>query len=106
MLLLEDLVDVDGLIFLKLLYTVMLNGVTQVIITKLDVFHVFESVQIATSYQYNGMETQELPFDIVDNHIDPAMDNILVGIRALIISLRSMNRLQKLLIISMNWSVF
>jgi adenylosuccinate synthase len=55
----------------QLLYTIMLNGVTQVIITKLDVLDVFESVQVATSYQYSGMETQELPFDIVDNHIDP-----------------------------------
>ena len=55
----------------QLLYTIMLNGVTQVIITKLDVLDTFESVQMATSYQYNGMETQELPFDIVDNHIDP-----------------------------------
>jgi len=55
----------------QLLYTVMLNGVTQVIITKLDVLDAFEKINVAESYQYDNMITEELPFDIVDKQIDP-----------------------------------
>jgi len=49
----------------------MLNGVTQVIITKLDVLDTFETVQAATGYNYDNIVTEELPFDIVDKHIEP-----------------------------------
>ena len=55
----------------QLLYTIMLNGVTQVIITKLDVLDAFEKINVAESYQYDNLITEELPFDIVDKHIDP-----------------------------------
>lgn len=57
----------------QLLYTIMLNGVTQVIITKLDVLDTFETIQVATHYQYDGMETQRIPFDIVDKDISPLL---------------------------------
>ncbi|MBK8625199.1 MAG: adenylosuccinate synthase [Saprospiraceae bacterium] len=55
----------------QLLYTIMLNGVTQVIITKMDVLDTFETIQVAKSYHYDNMESNELPFDIVDKKIDP-----------------------------------
>jgi adenylosuccinate synthase len=55
----------------QLLYTIMLNGVTQVIITKLDVLDTFETIEVAKTYQYDNMESEELPFDIVDKSIDP-----------------------------------
>ena len=55
----------------QLLYTIMLNGVTQVIITKLDVLDTFEEISVATSYKYDQMISEELPYDIVGKPIEP-----------------------------------
>lgn len=55
----------------QLLYTIMLNGVTQVIITKMDVLDTFETIDVAKAYHYDNIESNELPFDIVDKKIDP-----------------------------------
>jgi adenylosuccinate synthase len=49
----------------------MLNGVTQVIITKMDILDEFESIEVATAYGYDGKISTELPFDIVDKVITP-----------------------------------
>jgi adenylosuccinate synthase len=48
----------------QLLYTIMLNGVTQVIITKLDVLNEFEEINVGESYNVNGEITKELPYDL------------------------------------------
>jgi adenylosuccinate synthase len=48
----------------QLLYTIMLNGVTQVIITKLDVLNDFDEVLMGESYSYDDITTQQLPFDL------------------------------------------
>jgi len=55
----------------QLLYTIMLNGVTQVVLTKLDVLDTFETISVGNSYQYDGMTSMELPYDIVDKSIVP-----------------------------------
>ena len=55
----------------QLLYTIMLNGVTQVIITKLDVLDTFEEISVATAYKYDQMISEELPYDIVGKPIEP-----------------------------------
>ncbi|MBC7885018.1 MAG: adenylosuccinate synthase [Saprospiraceae bacterium] len=57
----------------QLLYTIMLNGVTQIVITKLDVLDTFEEISVAAHYAYDGRTTNELPFDIVDKNIDPQL---------------------------------
>lgn len=57
----------------QLKYTIMLNGVTQVVITKLDVLDEFEQVQVAEQYVYEGMTTDELPYDLCDVEIEPAL---------------------------------
>ena len=44
-------------------YTIMLNGVTKLIMTKADVLCGFEKLQVATSYRYKGKMTREVPFD-------------------------------------------
>lgn len=54
----------------QLKYTIMLNGVTQVIITKLDVLDSFEHIHVGAQYKYDGLTTEELPFDIVNKNID------------------------------------
>lgn len=46
-------------------YTVMLNGVTRLIMTKADVFTDIETIKVATSYVVNGELTDQFPFDSI-----------------------------------------
>ncbi|MEL6943059.1 MAG: adenylosuccinate synthetase, partial [Bacteroidota bacterium] len=55
----------------QLKYTVMLNGVTQLVITKVDVLDRFEEIQVATQYRYEDVITQELPYDLCSFDIKP-----------------------------------
>jgi adenylosuccinate synthase len=48
----------------QLKYTVMLNGVTELVITKADVLNHFTEFKAATDYEYNGQLTRELPYDM------------------------------------------
>ena len=45
-------------------YAVMLNGVTELIITKADVLTGFETVKVCTHYMFNGKEIDYLPYEI------------------------------------------
>lgn len=45
-------------------YSVMINGVTQIILTKSDVLSEFDSIKICTHYKINGKVTDQLPFDV------------------------------------------
>lgn len=58
----------------QLRYTIMLNGVTQLVLTKIDVLNVFEEIQAGVAYQIDGIETQELPYDICDQEIVPVFE--------------------------------
>ena len=51
-------------------YTIMLNGVTQLIMMKSDVLDSFPTIKACTSYKVNGVETREFPFSIEEN-IEP-----------------------------------
>lgn len=55
----------------QLHYTMMLNGVTQLVVTKVDVLNVFETIKAGTAYRYQDRVTQQLPFDINDVEVDP-----------------------------------
>jgi adenylosuccinate synthase len=48
-------------------YTVMLSGVTQIIMTKTDVLDSFNPIQAAIAYKVDGVETKEFPYDINDD---------------------------------------
>ena len=48
----------------QLLYTIMLNGVTQIVMTKLDVLNDFDSIEVGETYHYDGGDKVELPFDL------------------------------------------
>jgi adenylosuccinate synthase len=52
-------------------YAIMLNGVTELMMMKADVMNSFEQLKVATSYAYNGIETDEIPFDGVQTIIEP-----------------------------------
>lgn len=51
-------------------YTVMLNGVTRLVMMKSDVLDSFETIKACVSYSVNGVETDDLPFDISEG-FDP-----------------------------------
>ena len=50
----------------QLKYTIMLNGVTQLVLTKIDILNHFEAISAATHYDINGAQTDEVPFDYSD----------------------------------------
>ncbi len=45
-------------------YSIMLNGVTALIMTKADVLDGFETINVATSYKVNNVETKEIPYNL------------------------------------------
>ena len=48
----------------QLKYTIMLNGVTQLVVTKIDILNNFDTIQACTHYRYDGKTTDQLPYDI------------------------------------------
>lgn len=48
-------------------YAVTINGVTQLIMMKSDVLDDFDTIKACVAYKVNGMETNELPYDISEN---------------------------------------
>lgn len=55
----------------QLQYTIMVNGVTQLVITKVDVLNEFEEIQAATAYSVGGTETNQLPYDLCEIEAAP-----------------------------------
>ena len=51
-------------------YSIMLNGVTELMITKSDVLTHIDTLRVCTAYRVNGKESQQLPFDI-NQPVDP-----------------------------------
>lgn len=51
-------------------YTVMINGVTDLIMMKADCLDDFDTIKVCTSYKVNGVETNDFPYDI-SNGIEP-----------------------------------
>jgi adenylosuccinate synthase len=45
-------------------FACMINGVTQIVMTKADVLDAFRELEVCTSYDINGKETDEIPFRI------------------------------------------
>jgi len=52
-------------------YTCMLNGVTQLIMTKADVLDPFEEIKACVAYRMGENTTQEVPFDLEDEELIP-----------------------------------
>ncbi len=44
-------------------YAIMLNGITEIVLTKADVLSDFESINICTGYKIDGKIVQKVPFD-------------------------------------------
>ncbi|MBQ3689451.1 MAG: adenylosuccinate synthase [Bacteroidales bacterium] len=48
----------------ELKYSCMINGVTQLIVTKSDVMNDFDTIKACVAYNINGKETLAMPFDV------------------------------------------
>ncbi len=48
-------------------YSIMINGVTQLIMMKADVMNDFDTIRVATAYEINGERTEEFPFGVSDD---------------------------------------
>ncbi len=53
-------------------YSIMLNGVTQLIMMKVDVLNIFEEIKVCTHYEMpDGTLIDQMPFDICDIELNP-----------------------------------
>lgn len=52
-------------------FACMVNGVTQLVMTKADVLDAFESLSVCTSYKIDGKESQKVPYQICKAPIEP-----------------------------------
>lgn len=59
----------NDLVALK--YACMINGATQIIMTKTDVLDNFEELSVATSYIIDGTETQQVPLQMEKHDLQP-----------------------------------
>lgn len=56
----------------SLKYSIMINGVTQLLMMKADVLNIFPTIKICTHYQLeNGTVTETIPYEIVNEKITP-----------------------------------
>lgn len=56
-------------------YACMLNGVTQVIMTKADVLDAFERLDVCTAYRIHEKETRQVPFQMNGLAIEPVWES-------------------------------
>lgn len=52
-------------------YGIMINGVTQIAMTKADVLNDFESIEACTEYKVDGQLSREIPYDMANTVIEP-----------------------------------
>jgi adenylosuccinate synthase len=55
----------------QLRYTIMLNGVTQIVLTKIDVLNTFATIGVCSAYEYEGKIQNNLPYDLDATDIKP-----------------------------------
>ncbi len=60
----------------QLKYTIMINGVSRLVVTKIDVLNQFEHIQVATHYQTPDGITDNLPFDLCEIPVTPVYERI------------------------------
>jgi len=61
----------------SLKYSIMINGVTQLLMMKADVLSIFPVIKVCTRYQLNdGTTTNTLPYELVDEKITPVYEDL------------------------------
>jgi adenylosuccinate synthase len=56
-------------------FACMINGTTQVVMTKADVLDNFDELNVCTAYQVNGNEVDEVPFQMNKMNIEPKLES-------------------------------
>jgi len=57
-------------------YSIILNGVTELIMTKADVLSTFNEIKVCTSYMHNGEEITYYPYSIEENSLSPVYKSL------------------------------
>jgi adenylosuccinate synthase len=57
-------------------FACMINGVTQIVMTKADVLDAFEELAICTAYKIDGKETTQVPFQLTKAPIEPILKKL------------------------------
>lgn len=55
-------------------YAIMIGGITQLCVTKIDVLNEFEEISFATAYHYEGQVSDEIPYDLVTVPVTPVYE--------------------------------
>ncbi len=57
-------------------YAIMINGVTDLTMTKPDVLSDFDEIKVCTHYRIDGELTDRMPYDIVNTEIEPVYETL------------------------------
>jgi adenylosuccinate synthase len=57
-------------------FACMINGVTQIVMTKADVLDSFDSLSLCESYSMNGQKTTEVPYQMMKAAIEPVYTSL------------------------------
>jgi adenylosuccinate synthase len=61
----------------SLKYSIMINGVTQLLMMKADVLSIFEKIKVCTKYQLlDGSITDMIPYEVVNEKIIPIYEEL------------------------------
>jgi adenylosuccinate synthase len=52
-------------------YAIMINGVTELMMMKADILSEFDEIHVCTHYKYKDEVIDYLPYDIIDNDVEP-----------------------------------
>jgi len=52
-------------------YACRLNGITELYMMKSDILSIFEEIHVCTHYKINGVQTDEMPYDLLDGKVEP-----------------------------------
>ncbi|GAB2584474.1 adenylosuccinate synthase [Spirosoma areae] len=53
-------------------YAIMINGVTQLVMMKVDVLNIFDEIKVCTHYELpDGSTTEQMPYDLCDTAVTP-----------------------------------
>jgi adenylosuccinate synthase len=57
-------------------YAIMINGVTQLCMTKGDVLSIFDTIKVCTHYNYRGEVIDYMPYSINEDAVEPIFDEL------------------------------
>ncbi len=61
----------------SLKYSIMINGVTQLLMMKADVLSIFAGIKVCTQYQLaNGTITDQVPYELINERITPIYEDL------------------------------